>query len=158
MPATTTASPSRTARAVTLSRAECFDLLTTNHVGRVVVTVGADHRPLIRPVNYLFDETAQAITFRCAPGTKLHALLRSGSACFEIDDHDAAARTGWSVVVYGVSEPVVHPTAILRLEGSGLDSVAPGPQPEWIRIRATTVTGIRIHAVSATDEGSRPGA
>jgi nitroimidazol reductase NimA-like FMN-containing flavoprotein (pyridoxamine 5'-phosphate oxidase superfamily) len=143
------ASPSRAAQAVTLSRAECLELLATNHLGRVVVTVGADHRPLIRPVNYLFDETAQAVTFRCAPGTKLHALLRSASACFEIDDHDAEARTGWSVVVYGVSEPVVRPTAILRLERSGLDSLAPGPQPEWIRIRATTVTGMRIHAAPA---------
>jgi nitroimidazol reductase NimA-like FMN-containing flavoprotein (pyridoxamine 5'-phosphate oxidase superfamily) len=143
------ASPSRPAQAVTLSRAECLALLAATHIGRVVVTVGADHRPLIRPVNYFFDETAQAVTFRCAPGGKLHALVRSASACFEIDDHDAEARTGWSVVVYGVSEPVVRPTAILRLERSGLDSLAPGPQPEWIRIRATTVTGMRIHAASA---------
>ena len=117
----------------------------------VVATVSAEHRPLIRPVNYLFDQTAQAVTFRCAAGTKLHALLRSASACFEIDDHAAEARTGWSVVVYGVSEPVVRPTDILRLERSGLDSLAPGPHPAWIRIRATTVTGMRIHAAPATD-------
>jgi uncharacterized protein len=148
---------SEAAKAATLSRAECLELLAATHLGRVVVTVGADHRPLIRPVNYLFDPTAQAVTFRCAAGTKLHALLRSASACFEIDDHDAEARTGWSVVVYGVSEPVVRPTAILRLERSGLDSLAPGPQPGWIRIRATTVTGMRIHAASDTDERPRPG-
>jgi nitroimidazol reductase NimA-like FMN-containing flavoprotein (pyridoxamine 5'-phosphate oxidase superfamily) len=152
------ASPSpEAAQAVTLSRAECLELLATTHIGRVVVTVGADHRPLIRPVNYLFDQTAQAITFRCAAGTKLHALLRNASACFEIDDHDAEARTGWSVVVYGVSEPVVRPNAILRLERSGLDSLAPGPQPEWFRIRATAVTGMRIHAAPAADERSRLG-
>lgn len=150
------ASPSWAAQTVTLSRAECLELLATTHVGRVVVTVGADHRPLIRPVNYLFDQAGQAVTFRCAPGTKLHALLRSASACFEIDDHDAEARCGWSVVIYGVSEPVVRPATILRLERSGLDSLAPGPQPEWIRIRATTVTGIRIQAAPATDEPPRP--
>lgn len=152
------ASPSSgAAQAVTLSRAECLELLAATHVGRVVVTVGAEHRPLIRPVNYLFDQTAQAVTFRCAAGTKLHALLRSASACFEIDDHDAEAHTGWSVIIYGVSEPVVHPTEILRLELSGLDGLAAGPQPEWIRIRATTVTGMRIEAAPATDERPRPG-
>jgi hypothetical protein len=51
----------------------------------------------------------------------------------------------------------VRPTAILRLERSGLDSLAPGPQPEWIRIRAATVTGMRIHAAPTTDEQQRPG-
>jgi nitroimidazol reductase NimA-like FMN-containing flavoprotein (pyridoxamine 5'-phosphate oxidase superfamily) len=147
----------RAAQAVTLSRAECLERLAATHVGRVVVTVGAEHRPLIRPINYLFDQNSQAVTFRCAAGTKLHALLRSASACFEIDDHDAEARNGWSVVVYGVSEPVVRPTDILRLERSGLDSLAPGPQPEWFRIRATTVTGIRIHAAPAADERPPPG-
>ena len=142
------ASRSRAAQAVTLSRAECLELLTATRVGRVVVTLGAEHRPIIRPVNYLFDQTAQAVTFRCAAGTKLHSLLRSGSACFEIDDHDAGARTGWSVVVYGVSEPVGRPADVLRLERSGLDSLAPGSQSEWIRIRATTVTGVRIPAAA----------
>lgn len=151
------ASPSPAARAVTLSRADCLELLAATHLGRVVVTVGADHRPLIRPVSYLFDQTAQAVTFRCAAGTKLHALLRSASACFEIDEQNAEARTGWSVVVYGGSEPVVRPAEILRLEQSGLDSLAPGPRPKWIRIRATTVTGMRIHAAPATDERPRPG-
>ena len=133
-----------TPQLVTLSRAECLELLAAGNVGRVVVTVGTEHRPLIRPVNYLFDQTTQAVTFRSAAGTKLHALLRSASACFEIDDVDTEARTGWSVIVYGVTEPVVHPTDILRLERSGLDSLAPGPQPDWIRIRATTITGVRI--------------
>jgi uncharacterized protein len=146
------ASPSRAAQAVTLSRAECLELLAATRVGRVVVTLGAEHRPIIRPVNYLFDQTAQAVTFRCATGAKLHSLLRSASACFEIDDYDAEARTGWSVVVYGVSEPVIRPTDILRLERSALDSLAPGTQPEWILIRATTVTGMRIHAAPATDQ------
>jgi uncharacterized protein len=129
---------------VTLSRAECLELLAAGSFGRVVVTVGTEHRPLIRPVNYLFDQAAQAVTFRSSPGTKLHALLRSASACFEIDDIDTHAQAGWSVIIYGVTEQVVRPSEILRLEQAGLDSFAPGPQPDWIRIRATTITGMRI--------------
>lgn len=152
------APPSEAAQAVALSRAQCLELLAATHLGRVVVTVGAEHRPLIRPVNYLFDQAAQAVTFRCAAGTKLHALMRSASACFEIDDHDAEARTGWSVIIYGVTEPVERATDIVRLEQSALDSLAPGPQPEWIRIRATVVTGMRIHVASTTDEQPPSGA
>ena len=136
---------------VTLSRAECLKLLAAGSFGRVVVTVGADHRPLIRPVSYLFDETAQAVTFRSSPGTKLHALLRSASACFEIDDVDVDARTGWSVILYGVTEPVVRPTEILRLEQSGLDSFASGPRPDWVRIRAMTITGMRLEPPTAAE-------
>ena len=132
------------ARLFTLPRAECLQRLAAASFGRVVVTVGAEHRPLVRPVNYLFDEAAQAVTFRTAPGTKLHALLHSATACFEIDGIDVDARTGWSVIVYGVTEPVVRPSEILGLERSGLDSFAPGPNPGWIRLRATTITGVRI--------------
>lgn len=129
---------------ITLTRAECLELLAAVSFGRVVVTVGNEHRPLVRPVNYVFDQTTQAVTFRSSPGTKLHALLRSASACFEIDEVDVEARTGWSVIVYGEAEPVVHPTEILRLERSGLDTFAAGPEPDWIRIRATTITGMGI--------------
>lgn len=134
------------APAVSLSRAECLELLAATHFGRLVVTVGAEHRPLIRPVNYLFDQTAQAVSFRCAAGTKLHAFLHSASACFEIDDHNAELRTGWSVIIFGVIEPVEHASDIRRLEQSGLDSLAAGPQPAWFRIRARLVTGIRVDA------------
>jgi len=134
---------------VTLPRDECLELLAAESFGRVVVTVGVDHRPLVRPVLYIFDQGAKAVTFRSVPGTKLHALLRSASACFEIDSVDLEARTGWSVIVYGVTEAVLHPTEIRRLEASGLDSFAAGSQTEWIRVRATTITGMRVEPASA---------
>lgn len=53
------------------------------------------------------------------------------------------------MILYGVTEPVVQPTEILRLERSGLDSFGPGPQPDWIRTRATTITGMRIEPPTA---------
>jgi nitroimidazol reductase NimA-like FMN-containing flavoprotein (pyridoxamine 5'-phosphate oxidase superfamily) len=131
-------------RLTALSRPECLTLLAANSFGRVIVTIGREHRALIRPVNYVFDDSSQSVVFRTAPGTKLHALLRSRSACFEIDAIDATARSGWSVIVYGITETVLDPSDIRRLEACGLDSFAPGPRPEWIRVRATTVTGMRI--------------
>ncbi len=73
-----------------LARPECLRLLAATGIGRVVVSVpGWDH-PLIRPVNYLFDESSQCVLLRSAPGSKLHALLRSGRAAFEIDGIDHA--------------------------------------------------------------------
>jgi nitroimidazol reductase NimA-like FMN-containing flavoprotein (pyridoxamine 5'-phosphate oxidase superfamily) len=134
---------------IELSRDECLELLAAESFGRVVVTVGADHRPLIRPVNYVFDHASQAVSFRTAEGTKLHALLRSASACFEIDEVDTETRSGWSVIVYGVTEPIVDPGEIRRLEQSVLDSFVPGPQAHWIRVRASTVTGRRIRPATA---------
>lgn len=98
-----------------------------------------------------------AVSFRCATGTTLHVLLRSASACCEIDDHNAELRTGWSVIIHGVTEPVERATDIRRLEHSGLDSLAAGPQPAWIRIRARIVTGVRVHATPATGRLPRPG-
>lgn len=139
-------------RTIELSRAECLELLDAGSFGRVVVTVGADHRPLIRPVNYVFDRASQAVTFRTAEGTKLHALVRSSSACFEIDAVDFEMRGGWSVIVYGVTELIVDPSEIRHLERSALDSFAPGPGAQWIRVRASTVTGRRILPITTPTE------
>jgi hypothetical protein len=55
------------------------------------------------------------------------------------------------VVLYGIAEQVVHPSEIRRLERSGLDSLAPGPRPDWIRVRATTITGVRIQPPPAAN-------
>lgn len=103
-----------------------------------------ERTPVIRPVNYLFDERSQAVVFRTAPGTKFHALLRSANAAFEIDGIDEASRTGWSVIVRGVTDEVTDRSEIQRLDGLRLESWAPGPKEHWMHIRAWTVSGRRI--------------
>jgi uncharacterized protein len=126
-----------------LDRAECLELLAASHVGRIAVNV-PDWPPVIRPVNYLFDKRSQSVLFRSARGSKLHALLRSARAAFEIDCTEPDGRTGWSVIIVGVTEEVTSPAEIDRIERLGLQTWAPGLKPHWIRIRATTVTGRRI--------------
>lgn len=135
---------------VELSRDECLELLGTGVVGRVVVPIGASLRPVIRPVNYAFDVVSQSVVFRSTAGSKLYALLHSTRACFEVDDIDAEARRGWSVIIEGVTEPVVDVMELRRLERLSLDSWVTGPGSRWIRIRARTVSGRRI-------EAARPG-
>ena len=126
-----------------LSREECLELLAQHNFGRLAVNVGQG-APLIRPVNYVFDRSSQAVVLRTAPGSKFHALLGSVHAAFEIDGVDKRSQTGWSVIVRGVVAEITKPAEIARLERLGLESWAPGEKPHWLQIRARTVSGRRI--------------
>ena len=139
----TTSTPTSEMRV--LSRDDCLGLLAAHHFGRLAVTMAT---PVIRPVNYVFDERSQSAVFRTAAGSKLHALLLEANAAFEIDGIDPASRTGWSVIIVGRSEEITNRGEIRRLEQVGLDDRAPGPKPHWMRIRAWTVTGRRIEATT----------
>jgi nitroimidazol reductase NimA-like FMN-containing flavoprotein (pyridoxamine 5'-phosphate oxidase superfamily) len=132
-----------------LDRPECLRLLAATTFGRIAVNV-PDRPPVIRPVTYVFDERSQSVVFRSARGSKLHALLRSANAAFEIDGIEPDQQTGWSVIVLGVTEEVTSPVELDRIV---LQPWAPGPKPHWIRIRATTVSGRRI-AVEGDPESS----
>lgn len=131
------------AEIVELSREECLGLLAEQRLGRVVINLGAA-LPVIRPVNYVFDRPSQSVAFRSNASVKFHGLLRSRTASFEVDGVDPFGRVGWSVIVSGVTEEVLQPAELRRLEAHALDTWAPGHRPHWIRIRAWTVSGRRI--------------
>lgn len=133
----------QSATTLELSREECLRLLAAHRFGRLVVTFG-DDLPVIRPVTYRFDEHSQSVVFRTASGAKFHALLESANAAFEIDGIDESSRTGWSVIVRGVTDEVTNAGEVQRLDRLGLEPWAPGPKRHWIRIRAWTVAGRRI--------------
>jgi nitroimidazol reductase NimA-like FMN-containing flavoprotein (pyridoxamine 5'-phosphate oxidase superfamily) len=136
---------------VELSRDESLRLLASHRFGRLAVGTGTG-APLVRPVNYRFDESSQSVVFRTAPGSKFHALVHSAQAVFEIDGVDERSQTGWSVVVHGMTDEVSNWSDIRRLDALGLDCWAPGRKPRWFRIRAWTVSGRRI--VLTPDAGS----
>jgi nitroimidazol reductase NimA-like FMN-containing flavoprotein (pyridoxamine 5'-phosphate oxidase superfamily) len=125
-----------------LGRSECLRLLAAGSFGRIAVN--GSPGPVLRPVNYVFDEPSQSVIFRTALGSKFHALLKSGRAEFEIDGTDPTGATGWSVIIAGVTEEVTNPRELRRLETIGADPWAPGFKGHWIRIRATAVSGRRI--------------
>ena len=133
-----------------LSRAECLRLLGSCHFGRLGLTTDQS-TPIIRPLNYLFDEPSQSVVFRTAPGTKLSGLLRSTQAAFEIDGIDPTDHTGWSVIIIGATEEITGTNEIRRLENAGLDAWAPGDRTRWVRIRARTISGRRIVPPSTAD-------
>lgn len=126
-----------------LSRDECLELLASHSFGRLAVNLGRG-APVIRPVNYRFDKPSQSVVFRSALGSKFHGLLRSADAAFEIDGIDEASRTGWSVIMQGVTNEVTSPSEVRRLDGLGLQPWAPGHKAYWVQIRAWTVSGRRI--------------
>jgi nitroimidazol reductase NimA-like FMN-containing flavoprotein (pyridoxamine 5'-phosphate oxidase superfamily) len=128
-----------------LTRDECLRLLAAHDFGRLAVSM---ETPVIRPVNYIFDDRSQSVVFRTAGGSKFHAMLLQAKAAFEIDGIDAGSRTGWSVIIVGVAEEITNPSEVRRLERLGLEHWAPGPKPHWMRIRAWTVTGRQIAGTS----------
>jgi uncharacterized protein len=130
---------------VDLSRDECLRLLGATSLGRVAVNVPG-WPPMIRPVNYVFDQSSQSVVFRSAQGSKFTGLVLSGLAAFEIDGIDPDDRTGWSVIVTGVTEEVSVAAEIHRLEQHGLRPWAPGDKAHWVRIRTPVVSGRRIVA------------
>jgi len=138
-----------------LSRDECLELLASHQFGRLAVVVNG--APAIRPVNYVFDRPSQSVVFRTGRGSKFQALLTAAEASFEIDGTDEAARTGWSVIVQGVTAAVAFPTDIRRLDALGLATWAPGRKPHWVHIRARTVSGRRIVFGSAPVAGDYQG-
>ncbi len=127
-----------------LSRFECLELLAETTFGRVVLSSPSGSEPIIRPVNYRFDEASKSVVFRTGAGSKFHALARSANALFEIDALDESTHTAWSVIVSGATQQITAPAEIRRLEGLGLATWAPGHRPHWIRIHARAVSGRRI--------------
>ena len=130
-----------TSEMLVLSREDCLKLLASHRFGRLAVAMDS---PVIRPVNYVFDERSQSVAFRTADGSKFHAMLTNGNAAFEIDGIDPDSRTGWSVIIVGMTEEVTSQSEARRLDRLGLETWTPGHKAHWMRIRAWTVSGRRI--------------
>lgn len=120
----------------TLSESRCWELLATQTVGRLaVVFAGA---PDIFPVNYGID--GETLVIRTAPGTKLVAAIDHDVA-FEVDVHDDAHHTGWSVVVRGVATEPRFIEDYLGAGDLGIEPWAAGEKDRFIVITPTVVTG-----------------
>ena len=118
---------------------ECMDLLAQEEVGRLAVVIGG--HPHVFPVNYVLDGTD--VVFRTADGTKLDGSMRE-SVAFEVDRLDSATRSGWSVVVHGVAQPVTTFSPAYMRRPDALQPWAAGDKPRLVRITPMRITGRRV--------------
>jgi len=125
-----------------LTKAECFELLAGEHLGRVAVA--DDRGPVVFPVNFVLDR--HTVVFRTEEGTKLHAAIGGSRVCFEADRTDQAAHTGWSVIVRGEITEVTDPDELARLRELPLHVWAPGTRNRYVRVLPAVLTGRRIAA------------
>jgi nitroimidazol reductase NimA-like FMN-containing flavoprotein (pyridoxamine 5'-phosphate oxidase superfamily) len=134
----------------TMSERECLALLRGTHLGRLGL-VDRHVRPLIFPVNYVFDDGA--VVFRTGKGSKLD-LAPGSPVCFEIDGWSAGAGIGWSVLVKGTAHDVTEPRGMptSRMRQLPVKPVAPGLRNHWIGIQAEEITGRRF----STEAHRRP--
>lgn len=123
-----------------LSKSECFGLLARERLGRIALL--DDGGPVIFPVNYVFD--LHMVVYRTDEGTKLDAACRGARVAFEIDGIDAAAGTGWSVLVRGETTEVTDPEELGRLRGLPIAPWAPGARSRYVRVLPAVVTGRQV--------------
>jgi nitroimidazol reductase NimA-like FMN-containing flavoprotein (pyridoxamine 5'-phosphate oxidase superfamily) len=124
-----------------LDRQECLRLLERTPIGRVVHTRHA--LPAVLPVNFCLDIDS-AVLMRTSADSELAAAIDGVVIAFEADEVDAAARSGWSVVVTGRATVVTDPVEHGRLTRTGPRSWVASPKEVFIRIEPELVTGRQL--------------
>jgi nitroimidazol reductase NimA-like FMN-containing flavoprotein (pyridoxamine 5'-phosphate oxidase superfamily) len=131
---------------IELDEAECLRLIASGGIGRIGFS--GRYGPTVMPVNYqLYEGT---IVFRTAHDSATDEDLRTGIAnaeykvAFEIDDFDAAARTGWSVLVQGSAHHVESEAERASVAAAGVEPWAGGNRELFLRIIPSRITGRRV--------------
>jgi uncharacterized protein len=129
-----------------LSLAQCMSLLRSRPLGRIAYLDAGG--PTVVPVNHLVD--GSSVVLRSFAGAKLDAAIVGAPVAFQLDDHDPARGTGWSVLLKGRADLVEDEERIARYAAE-LESwaVEDGAQVTWIRVVAEEVTGRRLRRVAA---------
>lgn len=117
---------------------ECWDLLATVQLGRLVTSV--DGQPEIFPVNFAVQN--RSVLFRTAEGTKLVSVAINNQVLFEADDHDGVE--GWSVIVKGVTRTLRTDEDIAEAERAQLLSWTAPAKTHYVRVKPLVVTGRRF--------------
>jgi len=121
-----------------LRRQECLRLLAKVPVGRIVHTRHA--LPAVLPLRERLDADG-AVLLRTSAASELVRAIDGSVVAFEADEVDAAAHSGWSVVVMGVAAVVTDPAERERLTRTGPRSWVPSPEEVFVRIEPELVTG-----------------
>ena len=121
-----------------LSATDCWDLLKSVALGRIVTTV--DNTSHIFPINFVVQN--RTVLFRTAEGTKLVSAAINNNVVFEADDHDVAQ--GWSVILRGVARTVRDEADLAEAQRAELLPWTATTKTHWVRVLPTQVTGRRF--------------
>ncbi|MBB3601320.1 hypothetical protein FHT40_000953 [Mycolicibacterium sp. BK556] len=134
-----------------LSDSECWDLLKSVALGRLVTNVAAE--PEIFPVNFVTQD--HTILFRTAEGTKLFGTVMNDKVLFEVDDHNVAE--GWSVVIRGTARVLTASDDIHEAERAQLLPWIATEKLRFVRITPHELSGRRFVFGPEPEHGSYPG-
>ena len=128
-----------------LPLSQCLSLLRSRPLGRLAYESAGT--PVVVPVNHLVD--GSTIILRTLSGGKLDTGLAGRPVAFQLDDHDPARGTGWSVLVQGRAE-VVEDEELLARYDDQLDSwlIDEDDEATWLRIVPDEVSGRRLRRSS----------
>ena len=128
-----------------LDEAECWDLLASETLGRLVYN--SRYGPIALPVVYQIDDRSMVL------GTWDPALfdedLRTGIAqaeyqvAVEVDQIDAAARRGWIVLLRGAAHHLDTEAERAPFIEAGLEPWIEGVPAHFIRVTPTGIWGNR---------------
>jgi hypothetical protein len=140
----------RPRQGIELTEGECWRLLASTSIGRVVFTHHA--MPAIRPVNHLIDgrkiiirtHLGAAIASRAMEQTSGGQGKGSGSVvCYEADELDPVRRTGWTVIATGLARLVADPADIARY-ATAVEPWIAGDMNQVVAIEPQFISGIRL--------------
>jgi nitroimidazol reductase NimA-like FMN-containing flavoprotein (pyridoxamine 5'-phosphate oxidase superfamily) len=129
-----------------LDEAECLRLISPGGIGRLAYT--GRHGLTVFPVNYVLLEGT--IVFRTTHDNPTDEDLRTGiedaeyKVAFEIDEVDAAAKAGWSVLVQGSAHHVSSDAEHASVLEAGVEPWPGGVRDHFLRIIPTRITGRRL--------------
>lgn len=128
-----------------LSETECWNLMSSAALGRLVTTV--DGQTEIFPVNFVVQH--KTVLFRTAEGTKLVSATINNNVLFEVDDHNALE--GWSVILKGIARSQRTDAEIDEAERAQLLPWTATVKQHYVRIRPLRITGRRFTFGSEPD-------
>ena len=140
----------RPRQGIELTAGECWQLLASASIGRVVFT----HRamPAIRPVNHFIDgrtiiirtHDGAAIASRAMEQSAASEGMPSGSVvAYEADALDPVRHTGWSVIATGFARLVTNPDDIARYTAA-IEPWIAGEMNQVVAIEPQIITGRRL--------------
>ena len=133
-----------------LSDNECWDLLKSAALGRLVTNVGGELE--IFPVNFVTQ--GHTILFRTAEGTKLFGTVMNDKVLFEVDDHNVVE--GWSVIIRGTARVLTAAADIHEADHAQLLPWIATEKLRYVRITPNELSGRRFVFGPEPDHGSYP--